>query len=199
MDILNPSLFVGSSSEGLRVARALQEELDQVCEPLLWSQGAFEATGTTIGSLLEVAQTSDFAALVITPDDSAVVRGSAVSIARDNVVFELGLFLAALGPRRVFIIQPRDLSLTLPSDLAGVTTLSYRYNRADQNLRAAVGLAATEIRDRIASEGPFRERQLAQLDQEAARFWLKYGKKPTQAKDAARSSWLASLSALAQL
>jgi hypothetical protein len=186
VDILNPLLFVGSSSEGLRVARALQEELDQVCEPLLWSQGAFEATGTTIGSLLEVAQTSDFAALVVTPDDSAVVRGSAVSIARDNVVFELGLFLAALGPRRVFIIQPRDLSLTLPSDLAGVTTLDYRYNRADQNLRAAVGPAATEIRDRIASEGPLRERQLAQLDQEAARFWLKYGKKLPQAKDAAR-------------
>jgi CAP12/Pycsar effector protein, TIR domain len=182
----DPSLFIGSSSEGLSVAYALQAELDQACEPLVWSQSAFEPTGTTIGSLLEMAQSSDFAALVLTPDDSTVTRGSEHSAARDNVVFELGLFLGALGPRRVFIIQPRDLSLTLPSDLAGVTRLDYRYKRADQNLQAAIGPAATRIRDRIVSEGPLRERQLAQLDHEAARFWLKYGNRIPLAKDAAR-------------
>ena len=186
MDALDLSLFIGSSSEGLPVAYALQEELDQACEPRVWSQGAFEPTGTTIGSLLEIAQSSDFAALVLTPDDSSVRRGSEVSVARDNVVFELGLFLGALGPRRVFIIQPRDLSLTLPSDLAGVTRLEYRYKRADQNLQAAIGPAATRIRDRIFSEGPLRERRLAQLDQKAARFWIKYGNKRPQAEDAAR-------------
>ena len=186
MDVLTPFLFIGSSSEGLPIAYALQAETDQACEPLVWSQSAFEPTGTTIGSLLEIAQASDFAALVLTPDDSVVTRGSEVSVARDNVIFELGLFLGALGPRRVFIIQPRDLSLTLPSDLAGVTRLDYRYKRTDQNLQAAIGPAATRIRDRIFSEGPLRERKLAQLDQEAARFWLKYGKKIPQAKDAAR-------------
>lgn len=186
MDVLNPLLFIGSSSEGLPIAYALQEELDQACEPLVWSQSAFEATGTTIGSLLEMAQTSDFAALVLTPDDSVVTRGSAVSVARDNVVFELGLFLGVLGPRRVFIIRPRDLSLTLPSDLAGVTLLDYRYKRTDQNLQATIGPAATRIRNRVVSEGPLRQRQLAQLDQEAARFWLKYGTKIPQAKDATR-------------
>ena len=174
MYALVPSLFIGSSSKELKVTvDALQAALDQACEPVVWSQGAFEPTGTTIGSLLEKAQSSDFAALVLTPDDSVVTRGSEVRAARDNVIFELGLFLGALGPRRVFIIQPRDLSLTLPSDLAGVTRLDYRYNRADQNLEAAIGPAATRIRDRIVSEGPLRERQLAQLDQEAARFWIK--------------------------
>jgi Predicted nucleotide-binding protein containing TIR-like domain len=186
VDVLRPSLFIGSSSEGLPVAYALQAELDQLCEPLVWSQSAFEATGTTIGSLLETAQTSDFAALVLTPDDSVVTRNSPVSVARDNVVFELGLFLGSLGPRRVFIIRPRDLSLTLPSDLAGVTLLDYRYKRTDQNLQAAIGPAASRIRDKIVSEGPLRERQLAQLDQEAARFWVKYGNRIPQAKDAAR-------------
>lgn len=186
MDAIDPSLFIGSSSEGLPVAYALQAELDKACEPLVWSQGAFEPTGTTIGSLLEIAQSSDFAALVLTPDDSVVTRGSEVSVARDNVVFELGLFLGALGPRRVFIIQPRDLSLVLPSDLAGVTRLDYRYKRPGQNLQAAIGPAATRIREIIVSEGPLRERQLSQVDQEAARCWLKYGKKISQTEDAAR-------------
>ena len=186
MDTLVPSLFIGSSSEGLPIAHALQAELDPVCEPLVWSQGVFEPTGTTMGSLLEMSQTSDFAALVLTPDDSVVTRGAEVIVARDNVVFELGLFLGALGSRRVFIIQPRDPDLTLPSDLAGVTRLNYRYNRRDQNLQAAIGPAAARIRDTIASEGPRRERELLRSDQEAARFWLKYGGKVPQVKDAAR-------------
>jgi CAP12/Pycsar effector protein, TIR domain len=182
----DPSLFIGSSSEGLPIARALQAELDRVCEPLVWSQGVFGPTGTTIGSLMEKAHSSDFAALVLTPDDSVVTRGAEVIVARDNVVFELGLFLGTLGPRRVFIIQPRGLDLALPSDLAGVTCLDYRYDRRDQNLRAAIGPAAMAIGDIIASEGLRRERELSQPDQEVARFWIKYGWENSPANDAAR-------------
>src|SRR5690242_11809424 len=129
MDALDPYLFIGSSSEGLPVARALQEELQDICEPEVWSQGVFEPTGTTIGSLLEKAQDADFAALIVTPDDSVVTRGREVSAARDNVIFELGLFLGSLGPRRVFIIQPYGQDLHMPSDLAGVTPLTYRHDR----------------------------------------------------------------------
>jgi predicted nucleotide-binding protein with TIR-like domain len=188
VDALEPSLFIGSSSEGLPIARALQAELDEVCEAQVWSQGVFEPTGTTIGGLLEMARSSDFAALVLTPDDSAVIRGTEVIVARDNVIFELGLFLGALGPQRVFIIQPRDLNLMLPSDLAGVTRLYYRYDRIGQNRQAAIGPAATRIQDRITSEGPRKERELPQSDQEAARFWIKYGGKSLRpkARDAAR-------------
>ena len=118
MEALDPFLFIGSSSEGLPVARALQAELDEVCEAQVWSQGVFEPTGTTIGSLLDVAQNSDFAALVLTPDDSVVTRSTKIVVARDNVIFELGLFLGALGPQRVFIIRPHGQDLRLPSDLA---------------------------------------------------------------------------------
>ena len=135
------------------MAYALQAELDHVCEPRVWSQGVFAATGTTIGTLLEKAQDSDFAALVVTPDDSMTTRSTEVAVARDNVIFELGLFLGALGPHRVFIIKPRDKDLRLPSDLAGVTCLNYRSNRRDQDLQAAIGPAATAIRNRIYSEG----------------------------------------------
>jgi len=103
-----------------------------------------------MGSLLEMAQRSDFAALVLTPDDAVVTRDAEVSVARDNVIFELGLFLGTLGPRRVFIVRPRDLDLRLPSDLADVTCLDYRHNRRDQNLQAAIGPAANRIWDRKA-------------------------------------------------
>jgi predicted nucleotide-binding protein len=149
MDAFKPSLFIASSSEGLPVARALQAELDDVCEPVVWSQAAFGPAGTTIGSLLARARNCDFAALVVTPDDLVVTRGTEVSVGRDNVIFELGMFMAALGPERVFIIQPYDKDLRLPSNLAGVTCLKYRSNRADRNLQAAIGPAANAIRNRI--------------------------------------------------
>jgi hypothetical protein len=152
VNTLNPSLFIGSSSEGLPVARALQAELDDICEPVVWSQGVFGPTGTTIGSLLERARSSDFAVLVVTPDDSVVIRGVEVSAARDNVIFELGLFLGALDPQHVFVIQPYDQDLHLPSDLAGVTCLKYRQDRRDRNLQAAIGPAASTIRDKIDRE-----------------------------------------------
>lgn len=153
MNSLDPSLFIGSSTEGLPIAHALQAELDEECEPQVWRQNVFGPTGTTISALLEKAQNSDFAALVLTPDDSVVSRAAENAVARDNVIFELGLFLGALGPRRVFIIHPRNQELRLPSDLAGVTCLTYRSNRTDQNLQAAIGPAATAIRNRIATDG----------------------------------------------
>jgi len=149
----DPSLFIGSSTEGLPIARALQAELDEECEPLVWKQDFFAPSGTTIGTLAEKVQNFDFAAFIFTPDDSLIIRGSANAAARDSVVFELGLFMGALGRDRVFIIHPRDRELRLPGDLADFTCLTYRSNRKDRNLRAAIGPAATAIRNRIMSLG----------------------------------------------
>lgn len=160
MDALDPSLFIGSSTEGLVVARELQAEIDQDCQPTVWSQNVFVPGGTTLGELLTASQKFDFAALILTPDDSVVSRGEQIAAARDNVIFELGLFLGALGPSRVFIIHPRGKVLRLPSDIAGVTLLDYNDNRKDGNLRAAIGPAATEMRKRISLEGLRSSREL---------------------------------------
>jgi hypothetical protein len=160
VDALDPALFIGSSSEGLEIARELQAEVDQDCQPTVWSQNVFIPGGTTLGDLLVASQNFDFAALILTPDDSVVSRGEQTPAARDNVIFELGLFLGALGPRRVFIIHPRGTAPRLPSDLAGVTLLDYNENRRDGNLRAAIGPATTEIRKRVSSEGLRSSREL---------------------------------------
>ena len=161
MDALDPALFIGSSSEGEAIARELQAEVDEQCEPTVWSQDIFQPSGTPFHELLRTADNTDFAALVLTPDDSVVSRGHERPAARDNVIFELGLFLGALGPQRVFIIRPRGQDLRLPSDLAGVTVLDYNPRRRDGNLRAAIGPAATTIRNRISIEGLRSDRGLA--------------------------------------
>jgi hypothetical protein len=151
-------MFIGSSVEGLSVARALQAELEFEVETTIWSQGVFGLSGGTLETLVARAPTFDFAALVLTPDDLVTRREQSANAPRDNVVFEAGLFLGALGRQRVFMVSCRDDDLALPTDLAGITMAQYN-RRSDMNVRAAIGPVATNILTAIkaalnAPEGP---------------------------------------------
>ena len=115
-----PTIFIGSSAEGLHIAEALQLGLGRVATCTLWTQGVFGLTQGTLKSLVEATKTSDFAIiLVLTPDDLATKRGKKKCIPRDNVIFELGLFMGALGQARTFYVRDRDQAIELPTDLAG--------------------------------------------------------------------------------
>ena len=94
-----PSVFIGSSAEGLAVAEAIQVNLDRACEVVPWSQGLFGLSGGTLETLVDRAQEFDFAALVLTPDDMVHSRGNDQQSPRDNVVLELGLFIGGAGPQ----------------------------------------------------------------------------------------------------
>ena len=72
---------------------------------------------------------------------------------RDNVLFELGLFVGSIGKDRCFIVKPRNDDLHIPTDLLGLTPADYEANRSDNNLTAAVNAACTLIRERVASLG----------------------------------------------
>ena len=109
-----PALFVGSSSEGLRIARAIQVCLDPVSEVELWTQGIFGLTGGTLESLILALPRFDFAILVLTADDMVVSRGVEKVSARDNVLFELGLFIGSLGRDRTFMLYDRIDPLDCP-------------------------------------------------------------------------------------
>ena len=147
-----PTLFVGSSSEGLKVAKAIQVLLDQSCEVTIWSQGIFGLGEGTLESLVNILDDFDFAALVLTPDDLLTSRNESSSAPRDNVLFELGLFMGALGRKRTFIIYDRSAKLKMPSDLAGVSAATYEPHSTG-NLQSALGAAATRIEDQILKLG----------------------------------------------
>lgn len=138
-------MFIGSSREGLEVARALQFELQNEVDSTIWSQGVFGLSEGTLEALEAQAHDFDFAALVLTPDDLLTTRGESGNAPRDNVVFEAGLFMGALGRKRVFLVACRDDDLDLPTDLAGITLAEYN-RREDGNLIAAVGPVATNMR-----------------------------------------------------
>lgn len=116
-------VFVGSSREGLSVAQAIQLELqhDAVCT--IWYQGVFGLMEGTLEALVAALPTFDFAIIVLTPDDLAIVRDERVQLPRDNVLFELGLFMGHLGRKRVFVLYCDGTKL--PTDLAGVTLAAF--------------------------------------------------------------------------
>jgi hypothetical protein len=65
---------------------------------------------------------------------------------RDNVIFELGLFMGRLGKERTIMLPQANSPTKLPSDLAGVATAAYRWPREDNDYLSAVGGACDEIR-----------------------------------------------------
>jgi hypothetical protein len=141
-----PSVFVGSSSEGLEFARAVRALLDADAELTLWNEGFFTLGSTFIETLINALPRFDFAVLVLTPDDLVSSRDAETFGPRDNVIFELGLFMGRLGRARTFVLHEAGGKMKMPTDLSGVTTATYEWPRGDRSHRAAVGAACDSIR-----------------------------------------------------
>ena len=116
-----PNIFIGSSSEALPYAEEIKQILNEEVESTIWNEKLFSAGEDHLTSLLRFIRAFDFALLIMTPDDVLEMREEMSIVPRDNVVFELGLFMGALGRRRVFplIVYKKDKRPKLPSDLAG--------------------------------------------------------------------------------
>lgn len=147
-------MFIGSSSEGKRIAETIQVVLDEEIHCTVWNQGVFGLSGGTLESLVAAIDEYDFATLVLTPDDLLEKRDLRGRSPRDNVLFELGLFMGALGRDRTFIVHSRTTPPMLPSDLAGITPATYEER---SNLEAALGPACTRIKRAIESKGIRRQ------------------------------------------
>lgn len=141
--------FIGSSTEGLKIANKLQLLLDNDLAAEVWNQGTVFGLGdATLESLERAVLTYDFGIFVFTPDDEIHTRGESKPVARDNVVLELGLFIGKLTRKRAFVVHPSKRAITLPSDLSGITTATY--DPDNSNLTASLGPACERIREAIA-------------------------------------------------
>ncbi|HEX8004121.1 MAG TPA: TIR domain-containing protein [Mycobacteriales bacterium] len=146
---LRPTIFIGSSAEGELLANQLQLNLSRTCRPDVWSQGVVRVGSATLQSLVDASHRYDFAALLLTPDDVIEQHGETGFAPRDNVIFEAGLFVGALGPGRTFLVHCREDVLNLPSDLLGVTMATYDRPSPGDNLEAIMGPPATKIMNAI--------------------------------------------------
>lgn len=120
-----PRGFIGSASESLPIARCIQRELSDRFEIRVWKDTNMFGLGkVTIDVLEKAARAYDFGVFVFSPDDKLATRGKVVMVARDNVLFELGLFMGALTRFRTFVVANEQVKL--PQDLSGMTVAHYR-------------------------------------------------------------------------
>jgi hypothetical protein len=146
---MKPRLFIGSSSESRPVAIALHENLERDAEVTIWTHDVFRPGQVGLHSLLLQLDQQQFAVFILAPDDLATVRGTEVMLPRDNVLFELGLFMGRLGPERCFVLTPSSPAVHIMSDIAGLNRLVYDVDRRDNSLLGGTETAAEKIRRAI--------------------------------------------------
>lgn len=149
----NPVLFIGCSAESLEIAEELELGLKHVeVNVLIWKNGVFTASDVVIDKLQTIVNETDFALFVFSPDDKVESRRMEYNAPRDNTIFELGLFMGKLERNRTFILKETKSDVKIPSDLLGITELTYIVKKGG-NLTTALSPVCTEIRKKIKELG----------------------------------------------
>lgn len=120
---MKPRIFIGSSTEGLVIAQRIRTFFEQDYDCYIWNDGIFQFNESFLETLLKSASLFDFGFMVFAADDISKIRNQEYNTARDNVLFEYGLFLGRVGIDRAYIIK--EDTVKIPSDILGVTLLSY--------------------------------------------------------------------------
>lgn len=142
-----PKIFIGSSTTGIKIAYKLQYLLQHDAEITVWNQGIFNLSQSFLESLEKALKKFEFGIFVFSDDDSINIKGEDKKITRDNVIFELGLFMGKLSRENVFVVFPETEGLHILSDLEGIVKAPF--NPAQEDLAAALGPVAEEIRDAL--------------------------------------------------
>jgi len=72
---------------------------------------------------------------------------------RDNVIFELGLFMGALERKRAFVIAPRGKKLKIPTDILGTNFVMYSLG-GNKSLDRVIDEACETLKKVIKKSGP---------------------------------------------
>jgi len=148
-------VFIVSSVEALPIARAVENAFEHDnFHVVLWPNDVFRIANYPIEDLERELEVADFAVAIAQPDDLVNVRKRKRPAPRDNVIFELGFFMGRLGRTRAILMEPKGEDVKLPTDLKGVTTISYKH-ASGSGLSVAMSPACNKLRDHINLLGPY--------------------------------------------
>jgi hypothetical protein len=152
-------VFIASSSRALTLAESLRSDLcTGFSEATVWSERSASQLGKTIIEMLEeAAKEYDFSVIILTQDDVVFREGgeAAKRQARDNCIFEAGLFMGALGRDRCFLvasIMPNEV----PVDLTGIIHIRIDEPKELENIKLckeAIDTASFKIKEAIQERG----------------------------------------------
>ena len=145
LDNLPPRVFVASSTASASLAHRLADRLKPDVAADVWDT-LFKPGDNTLDNLLLFSSLYEFGIFVLSADDLTTTRDVQRYQPRDNVIFELGIFMGAVGRSRAFavVVDGGDGDVKLPTDLAGNTYVKVRL-KSPNDTRKAVEV----IRDRV--------------------------------------------------
>jgi hypothetical protein len=147
-----PRVFIGSSQEALKYAEAIKAKLQDVASLTIWTNEKIWRPGLAIlENLIKLLPDYDFAVLILGAEDITSSRGYVTPSPRDNIIFELGLFMGHLGRFRTFFLCREGTNLKIPSDLNGIIYLSFE--AIPDQVNKAVAGACKIIRHQIKTQG----------------------------------------------
>jgi len=158
-------IFIASSGRTRTLAEKLGDELQtEFCDAMLWDEAQRRQLGATvIESLERTVVEYDFAVIILASDDVMAQGADDRLRARDNCVFEAGLFIKALGRERCYLVNSVEQN-QLPHDLTGIISLFFQ-EPADLENRdqctAAIKFVAGFIKDAVQRVGRMRNRSLS--------------------------------------
>jgi len=133
--MLKPRLFIGSSRESLPLAEILATKLSATAEVDIWNT-VFKSRQTYLETLRELPEIYDFGAFLLGPDDMLESRNEKKYVPRDNVIFELGLFMQVLGVKRALPVVPRGVKIC--SDFSGWKFIEYKEPEGWEQFRTRI-------------------------------------------------------------
>jgi CRP/FNR family cyclic AMP-dependent transcriptional regulator len=115
-------IFLASSSAAKNQANTVIKAFSSSTLEFLPWWDAFTAGRTLLSELDAIKQQVDGALIIMSPEISATVRGNAVALPNQNVLFEFGYFFGFLGSQKVGVMKYGEVYL--PSDLGGYIHIS---------------------------------------------------------------------------
>jgi hypothetical protein len=155
-----PKVFIGSSEEALEYGKAIKAKLKYVASAEIWNEDIWSPGQAMLENLIGRLPRYDFAVLILSAEDITLSRGRVTHSPRDNIIFELGLFMGHLGRSRTFFLCSNRTKLKIPSDLNGIIYLPLEAtsDQADE----AVARACTRIHLEIRTQGFYQSHQLTE-------------------------------------
>lgn len=133
-------IFIGSSSEAADYMDEIAAKLEEMqVKPLLWNasgKNIFVPGTNTIDSLIEITKRVQAAIFIFNADDKTWNGKSTIeptSSVRDNVLFEYGLFMGALGKENICFICKGNPKVA--TDLKGITHIDADKGEAQVKLK----------------------------------------------------------------
>jgi len=143
--MVKKKLFIGSSSEEIKLAEIAKSILENdfdvtIWNETVWDSAVFKINENFLSDLLKASLKFDFGIIIGTNDDKVEYRGDIKMQPRDNVLFELGLFTGRLGTSRCgFLI---DKEIKIPTDFTGISLA-----RFDKNIPDSFSVAVNSLKE----------------------------------------------------